>query len=632
MTYQVKNSAGDIIATVPDKKTDTTTTSLSLVGYNSIKYGLSHAENFVHLLEHFANETPPLAPIRGQLWFDITTNTMKVYSNGGWSPVSSATSVGDPNQGGIAGVYHCPLPLANSSALLMFAGGVIVAVTVSKDIPQSALPASVRAGSSEYVLQAMFPFGLQGGVNLADSNTFDEPNDLVFSGRVPLAEQSHFSGGGATDTEVSGWGYLDMGPGKSVGLMIANGAIVAAVAQAYVLYSDLPESITIQINKDRQNDPCTLAVRAAFSPKVYKQWSADSSGNPIFDPAQNINNVALFPGLTFADSTNGGINQVVNSVVASASTAYGNALASAISETKVWVDNNSATALKVSEINAAFTTQTGTTSIASAVSSIIARASDNGASAALVNQLAADFTSALGGSSFGDAMNRLSVVANASGTQSEAITDIRSAFTNKFGGSSFAQAVNNLYTSVDSAGKNIAGWGLSLNSNGYVTGIEAFNGGASNNFFKVTASKFVIGDNNIDFIPFQIVNGTVYMKNVVAENITYNSLIPALGGNYNRLRSDSGFQIFPGGFIIQWGRVRRTIREEQTFGVSFPMAFPGGVMSVTAMPFISYFSDIRDLWMQNTGEPSLTGAVFSTQAATGKQQYIDGFDWMAFGY
>ena len=654
MAYNVKNTSGQVIATVPDTKIDTTSTSLSLVGYKATKYGVATAENFVHLLEHFANSSPPENPVTGQLWFDTNANTLKVRRAGGWSSISSTPSTGgDPTQGGIAGVYHCPI--GDSSALLMFAGGKIVAVVASKDMPQSSLPPGVTIEATEYPFQSLFPFGLQGGVNLADGNDENNPDDYVISGRVPLAEQAHFAGGGVSTAEVSGWGYMDLGPGKSVGLMISNGTVVAAVASAYVSINDMPNTVSFYVKKDRDtgtgtgnmtgeykgldanyNKVTITDLKAKFPGKTYKVMGLDNSGNLTVQ--STVANVSLFPGMTFANlagtdlAAQGSIGQLIYSVTAAAQTAYGTALASAIDGVKVWVDNNSATAQKVTQLEATFTSATGTTSLAEAVAALIAQATDTGAVAAAITQIKSEFQTALGTTSFAEALNKLNTSANQAGAASSAVTEITSAFTNQFGGVSIAQAVSNLYTRTDSSGNTVAGWGLSLNSNGYVTGVEALNGGASNNYFKITASNFIIGDNNIDFIPFAVRDGVVYMKDVVAENITYGSLTPKFGGNYNRLDPWSGYQVFPGGFIIQWGRVRRLIRDEQSFGISFPTPFPNGVMAVTAMPFISYFNDRRDLWMQNTGEATQYGCVFSTQSSTSNSQQIDGFDWMAYGY
>lgn len=53
-------------------------TSITLHGQNSLLYGEGVNENFVHLVENFANSTPPLQPIEGQLWL----NNSSTYSAG----------------------------------------------------------------------------------------------------------------------------------------------------------------------------------------------------------------------------------------------------------------------------------------------------------------------------------------------------------------------------------------------------------------------------------------------------------------------------------------------------------------------------------------------------------------------
>ncbi len=70
MTYSINLSNGNNLIDVPDGAIDSTTTSLSLVGRNVAGYGEYQNENFVHLLESFANATPPDSPLVGQLWYD----------------------------------------------------------------------------------------------------------------------------------------------------------------------------------------------------------------------------------------------------------------------------------------------------------------------------------------------------------------------------------------------------------------------------------------------------------------------------------------------------------------------------------------------------------------------------------
>lgn len=536
MPYNVKKSSGSILATVQDRQIDKSTTSVALVGYSATSYGLDHAENFLHLMENFAHVTPPANPLTGQFWYDTSTKTMKVYQNGTWVGITGTPSVGgDPSTGGISGIFHCPIDAEATSVLLLFSGGKIVAVVASKDIPQSSLPATVTVNTEEYAFAALFAFGLQGGVNLADNDDVSAADDHVFSGRVPLAEQAHFSGGGVDDTEVSGWGYIDIGAGKSIAVMVSCGQIIAAVSSAHILNSDLPVSATFYVKKERDTvgsgQPTTLEsgvnsvtcqVRSRFPGQPFKQWTVDGNGNPTFDPAQTINNVGLFPGLTFAAAVGvtGGVSQTINSLISSQTSATGTAIATASQQLKTWVDANSATALKLTELQSTFQSATGTTSMASAVNSLISTASDSSAITTAITNLKSEFRTALGTNSFAEALSKMTSTATASGATAHDITTLTTTFTNKFGGTTFAQAIDNLYTSVDDMGGEVAGWGLTLNSNGYITGVEAFNGGAAHNYFKVTTSNFILADNNIDFIPFQVKNGVVYIKNAMIGDLT----------------------------------------------------------------------------------------------------------------
>ena len=80
MAYVVKNTRGQTIAVVDSGTTNSTATDVTLIGQNVVEYGLPQNENFVYILENFANTTPPLFPVQGQLWFDVTNNIIK-YRN-----------------------------------------------------------------------------------------------------------------------------------------------------------------------------------------------------------------------------------------------------------------------------------------------------------------------------------------------------------------------------------------------------------------------------------------------------------------------------------------------------------------------------------------------------------------------
>jgi hypothetical protein len=100
MPYLIKKSDGTTLTSIADGTYDSTT-SLKLVGKNLYNFGTLQNENFVYLLENFANTTTPSNPLTGQLWFDKNSQTLKVY-NINWEPLavlstssSSASSFGN---------------------------------------------------------------------------------------------------------------------------------------------------------------------------------------------------------------------------------------------------------------------------------------------------------------------------------------------------------------------------------------------------------------------------------------------------------------------------------------------------------------------------------------------------------
>ena len=75
-------------------------TDLSLIGKGYAGYGEVIGENFLHLLENFANTSAPSKPIQGQLWYDSSSNKLKVYNGtsfqtaGGSAPYQSSAPAG----------------------------------------------------------------------------------------------------------------------------------------------------------------------------------------------------------------------------------------------------------------------------------------------------------------------------------------------------------------------------------------------------------------------------------------------------------------------------------------------------------------------------------------------------------
>ena len=93
MAYDVTKSNGERLSIVADRTVDSSTSSISLIGKNYTGYGEIMAENLVHMLENFSSPTAPENPILGQLWWQSSTEKLKVYTattvtEDGWEPVN----------------------------------------------------------------------------------------------------------------------------------------------------------------------------------------------------------------------------------------------------------------------------------------------------------------------------------------------------------------------------------------------------------------------------------------------------------------------------------------------------------------------------------------------------------------
>lgn len=87
MSYEVRytDSQNKGVIRVEDN-TINQETSLQIPGRFSTAYGQAVSENFLHLLENFANSSAPASPVEGQLWYDNTDgiNSLKVYDGTSW--------------------------------------------------------------------------------------------------------------------------------------------------------------------------------------------------------------------------------------------------------------------------------------------------------------------------------------------------------------------------------------------------------------------------------------------------------------------------------------------------------------------------------------------------------------------
>lgn len=103
MSYKLNKTDGSLLVDLIDGQLDTNSSDLTLIGRNYTGFGEFINENFIHMLENFANSSAPSNPIKGQLWYDTSEGRLKIYngsdfvSSGGtaFSPTTPNGAPGD---------------------------------------------------------------------------------------------------------------------------------------------------------------------------------------------------------------------------------------------------------------------------------------------------------------------------------------------------------------------------------------------------------------------------------------------------------------------------------------------------------------------------------------------------------
>ena len=90
MAYIINRFDGTQLTIVDDGILDTST-PVGLIGRNYTGYGEVQNENFIFLLENFANASPPARALSGQAWYDKNAKALKVYNGTTWLSIGNAT-------------------------------------------------------------------------------------------------------------------------------------------------------------------------------------------------------------------------------------------------------------------------------------------------------------------------------------------------------------------------------------------------------------------------------------------------------------------------------------------------------------------------------------------------------------
>jgi hypothetical protein len=96
VSYQITLTNGNILTTVPDTQLVSTFGDLDLIGKNYAGFGTTFNNDLVHMVEHFADSTPPTNPFIGQIWYDTVSNAINFWNGTQFKSISVITSSPTP--------------------------------------------------------------------------------------------------------------------------------------------------------------------------------------------------------------------------------------------------------------------------------------------------------------------------------------------------------------------------------------------------------------------------------------------------------------------------------------------------------------------------------------------------------
>lgn len=304
MAYSINKTDGTILASVPDGQIDQLSSDITLIGKNYSGFGEVLNENFVKMLENFANSSRPERPVRGQIWFDTTESKLKVYTGIAFVPVSSATisrtqpvtlGVGDlwfndvdrqlyffdgttpillgpsfsASQGKSGLEVQTVLDLNNISRVitLLYTGGTLLGI-FSKDqfIPKISIQGFNNLGEEKLIFSGFNAGSLAGlKFNVTASNADRLDNTLasnfarkdqanIFDFQMIVRTDDGISFGsaaqGLVDTEVGNVRFINTVPNRNIEINVRRGTdqekaiIISSADQQVKIYENQPNSIT----------------------------------------------------------------------------------------------------------------------------------------------------------------------------------------------------------------------------------------------------------------------------------------------------------------------------------------------------------------------------------------------------
>jgi hypothetical protein len=188
MSYIINNFRGQVVAVIPDGTVDTTSTVLQLVGRSVTDYGVAENENYVWIMENFANPTAPPTPLEGQWWYNTVDQVVYLRAGNAWSSMASVQYVEDQKVSPVfSGVPQAPtanVSTANNQiATTLF-------VQNQKDSPAfTGIPTAPTAANGSYSNQVATTLFVKNTIDFIDLAPRNSPN-LIGIPTAPTASNT----------------------------------------------------------------------------------------------------------------------------------------------------------------------------------------------------------------------------------------------------------------------------------------------------------------------------------------------------------------------------------------------------------------------------------------------------------
>lgn len=266
MAYVINKFNGEQLIVLQDGTLDTST-SVGLLGRNYVGYGEIQNENFVFLLENFANDAAPSRPVRGQIWFNTVEKKAFVYDGDQWGVIGAAELGASEPANAVTGALWLKTPTGQLFVYTGIAWQLIGPETVegfaSTKVRSTALIDTAGASRPVLIIET-------NAVPLAICTS--EAFSIALSNLVP----------GFNDVLVSGINLSNTGQLKG---NITGNAVTATQLITPRLINGVPFSgtanITVQAAAPFPIIRGTHLIGQDYNGSVERSWSVDATANNV---------------------------------------------------------------------------------------------------------------------------------------------------------------------------------------------------------------------------------------------------------------------------------------------------------------------------------------------------------------